>query len=83
MLDKVNGLYPKSPFTYDTEQDVYLCPGGEVLVRIGHTKASSRTCEQTLYACHVCTDCLKEAAVLTLYMDERLNAILKMKCYKR
>ena len=61
MLDKVNGLYHKSQFTYDAEQDVYHCSGGEVLVRIGHTKASSRTREQTLYACHVCTDCAKRS----------------------
>lgn len=60
-LDKVNGLYHKNQFTYDAAQDVYHCPGGQVLVRISHTKASNRTREQMLYACHACTDCPKRS----------------------
>lgn len=29
--DKVGGLYHKSQFAYDADQDVYLCPAGQRL----------------------------------------------------
>src|SRR5690554_5007528 len=60
--DKVNGLYHKSQFTYDAEHDVYYCPAGQTLQRIGHTRASPRSREQTIYACRSCTTCPQRTA---------------------
>lgn len=59
---KVNGLYHKSQFTYDAEQDVYYCPAGQRLQRIGHTRASARSREQTVYASDSCTACPQRTA---------------------
>src|SRR5690554_2517805 len=60
--DKVNSLYHKTQFTYDAEHDVYSCPAGQTLQRIGHTQASPRSREQTVYACRSCATCPQRPA---------------------
>ena len=55
--------FPKSKFTYDPEQDVYICPQGEQLRRYSY----SRTDRQIKYRADkkVCNDCpLKERCTI-------------------
>jgi transposase len=56
------GLLPKSSFAYDKERDVYICPTGEVLPRVGTSK---RDCNArhtlTVYRCHN-RECAERAA---------------------
>lgn len=60
--DKVGGLYHKSQFAYDADQDVYTCPAGQRLRRISHIRASARSREQTVYASDSCTACPQRTA---------------------
>lgn len=47
------GLLPKSCFTYDKEQDVYVCPTGELL-SLEHSRKMSHDAlyETAIYRCH-------------------------------
>lgn len=60
--DKVGGRYHKSQFVYDADQDVYVCPAGQKLQRISHTRVSPRSREQMTYACSACATCPQRTA---------------------
>ncbi len=71
--DKVGGLYHKSQFAYDADQDVYLCPAGQRLRRISHARASARTREQFVYACDQCAACPQRTACTRSTQGRRIK----------
>lgn len=71
--DKVGGLYHKSQFAYDADQDVYLCPAGQRLQRISHTRASARSREQSVYACDACSTCPERTACTRAAKGRRIK----------
>jgi transposase len=71
--DKANGLYHKSQFTYDAEQDVYFCPAGQRLQRISRIQASTRSREQSVYACDTCAACPQRTACTRATRGRRIK----------
>jgi len=71
--DKVGGLYHKSQFAYDADQDVYLCPAGQRLRRISHARASARSREQFIYACDHCAACPQRTACTRSTQERRIK----------
>lgn len=49
--------YPKNQFAYDPEQDLYRCPGGETLHRLGHYKGNTEQPGYTKYGTAACGRC--------------------------
>lgn len=53
------GRFEKSTFRYDAEQDVYLCPRGQILGPVGtqRRELKSGVVHYTVYQCRACVDC--------------------------